>query len=83
MVCVTIPAGGEKMDSANEFMMVVEKDASGWLVGSIPSLPGCHTQGKTLEELSKRMKEAILLYLEAEDPDDRRVEFVGIHRIAV
>jgi predicted RNase H-like HicB family nuclease len=44
--------------------MVVERDEDGWYVGSIPELLGCHTQGKTIEELAERMKEAISLYVE-------------------
>ncbi len=66
-----------------DFLMVVERDESGFYIGSIPSLPGCHTQGKTLEELSERMKEAIILYRECSDPDDPRMVFVGIHKVAV
>lgn len=44
--------------------MVIERDEKGWFVGSIPELPGCHTQGQSIEELTERMKEAIELYLE-------------------
>lgn len=47
-----------------EYYMIIEKDEEGWYVGSIPSLPGCHTQGRTIDELSSRMKEAISLYKE-------------------
>ena len=31
----------------------------------VPALPGCHTQGGTLEETKGNIKEAILLYLES------------------
>lgn len=67
-----------------EYYMVIERDQAGWYVGSILELPGCHTQGRTIEELTARMHEAIELYLE---DSDRVVlpanEFVGIHRVAV
>lgn len=46
--------------------MVVEKDEDGYYVASVPELPGCHTQAKTLDELTKRIKEAIEVYLEAQ-----------------
>ena len=36
----------------------------GW-VASVPALPGCHTQGETLEEAEKNIKEAIELYIES------------------
>ena len=64
--------------------MVIERDQAGWYVGSIPELPGCHTQGSTVEELKARMREAIELYLEGNDavmlPTS---EFIGVHRVAV
>jgi predicted RNase H-like HicB family nuclease len=31
----------------------------------VPALPGCHTQGETLEETERNVKEAIALYLES------------------
>ncbi|MFO8019371.1 MAG: type II toxin-antitoxin system HicB family antitoxin, partial [Promethearchaeia archaeon] len=33
------------------FRVVVEKDESGYYVGEVPALPGCLSQGKTVEEL--------------------------------
>ena len=46
------------------FTVVVERGEDGYFIGSIPELPGCHTQAKTEQELLERMKEAIGLYLE-------------------
>lgn len=34
-------------------------------VAHVPALPGCHTQGETLEETERNVKEAIELYLES------------------
>ena len=34
-------------------------------VASVPALPGCHTQGETLEETERNVREAIALYLES------------------
>ncbi|MGD1091346.1 MAG: type II toxin-antitoxin system HicB family antitoxin [Bryobacteraceae bacterium] len=31
----------------------------------VPALPGCHTQGETLEETKRNVTEAIALYLES------------------
>ena len=42
--------------------MWIEQDEKGWYVGSVPELPGCHTQAGSIEELTERMKEAIALY---------------------
>jgi len=47
-----------------KFAVVVEKDEDGYYVASVPELPGCHTQAKTLDKLTARVKEAIEVYLE-------------------
>lgn len=47
------------------FTIVVEKDEDGYYVASVKELPGCHTQAKTMEELLKRICEAIIAYSEA------------------
>jgi predicted RNase H-like HicB family nuclease len=62
---------------------VIERDAEGYFVASVPALPGCHTQAQSLDELDDRIKEAILLYLEVEGEPDERLEFVGIQQVAV
>lgn len=48
----------------HDFHIVIERDEDGWLVGSVPALPGCHTQAHSLDELTSRMQEAIEAYLE-------------------
>jgi predicted RNase H-like HicB family nuclease len=51
-------------------------------VAFVPALPGCHTQGDTLEELMENTKEAIELYLETLTKEEReehlRNRVVGI-----
>ena len=56
---------------AKEFTVVIERDEDGYLVGSVPSLKGCHTQARTMDELLERMKEAIQLCLEVEGANSR------------
>ncbi|MEO8052784.1 MAG: type II toxin-antitoxin system HicB family antitoxin [Acidobacteriota bacterium] len=46
------------------FDVVIERDEDGLYVASVPSLPGCHTQAPSLDELMARAKEAIELCLE-------------------
>jgi predicted RNase H-like HicB family nuclease len=46
------------------FRAVVEKDESGYYVGEVPALPGCLSQGKTIEELKTNITEAIEGWLE-------------------
>lgn len=64
-----------------EFSVVIERDKDGYFIGSVPSLEGCHTQAKSLDLLMKRIKEAIELCLEVEQPVSN--EFIGIQRISV
>ena len=70
------------MKSKRKFTVVIERDEEGYYVASVPSLPGCHTQARTLDTLLKNAREAIQLCLEAgEKPDD--LELVGIQQISV
>ena len=47
-----------------EFNVIIERDADGYYVGSVPALKGCHTQARSLDELVVRVREAIELCLE-------------------
>jgi len=49
------------------FNVVIERDQDGWLVASVPSLHGCHTQAKTFDLLNERIQEAIEFCLEGEE----------------
>ena len=66
-----------------EFNVVIEKDADGYFVASIPNLKGCHTQAKSLDVLMERIQEAAELCLEFENQDSPTSEFVGIQKILV
>ena len=66
-----------------QFDVVVERDAEGYFVASVPALPGCHTQAKSLDELMVRVREAIELCLEVEGAISNSLEFVGIQRVTV
>ena len=48
------------------YRVFIEQDEDGVYVASVPELPGCYTQGGTLEETRKRIKEAIELVLETD-----------------
>jgi predicted RNase H-like HicB family nuclease len=51
-----------------DFDVVVERDADGYYVASVPSLPGCHTQAKSLDDLMERIREAIAVCLDPASP---------------
>ena len=68
---------------ATEFDVVVEKDAEGYYVASVPALPGCHTQARSLDELMERVQEAIALCLEEQGAPTDTLEFIGVQRVRV
>lgn len=66
-----------------KYPIVVERDEGGWLIATVPSLKGCHTQAKDLDTLQKRIVEAIRLCLSVEGKKSiPNNEFVGVFEIA-
>ena len=51
--------------------VVIEHDEHGYYAWC-PELPGSQTQGDTLEETLANIREAVEVYLETLDPEDRR-----------
>jgi len=66
-----------------EFNVVIERDADGYFVGTVPELHGCHTQAKSLDTLMKRIRETISLCMEVEGKDFEHTEFIGIQKVSV
>jgi predicted RNase H-like HicB family nuclease len=60
---------------------VVERDADGYYVASVPTLHGCHTRACSLDQLLERIKEAIALCLEVEGESGETLDFVGVQRV--
>ena len=48
---------------ALRLLVVFETDEDGWVVASCPTLPGCHSQGRTRAEALRNIREAIGGYL--------------------
>jgi predicted RNase H-like HicB family nuclease len=66
------------------FDILIEKGEDGYLIASVPALPGCHTQAKSLDTLMRRIEEAIHLYLEVKKGrPDTGTKILGIQRIEV
>jgi predicted RNase H-like HicB family nuclease len=66
-----------------QFDVVVERDSAGYFVATVPALPGCHTQAKSLDKLMERIREAIELCLEVREHEAESLDFVGVQRISV
>ncbi len=46
------------------YTVVLEQEADGGYVASVPALPGCFSQGDTREEALANIREAIELYID-------------------
>ena len=66
-----------------QFDVVIERDSEGLYVASVPQIPACHTQARSLDEVTERIREAIELCLEVEGAPRNELEFVGIQRITI
>ena len=63
------------------FRTIIEKDGA-YYHGYVPALPGCHTQGKTVEETRQNIREAMIGYLTALKAHKQRVpEDIGIETL--
>ena len=72
-----------RKNGKQEFSVVVERVEEGYYVASVPALPGCHTQARSLDKLMERIREAIELCLEVEREPVTSNVFIGVQRIAV
>jgi len=65
------------------FTAVIEKcPDTGFYVGFVPGFPGAHSQGETLDELNKNLREVIGMLLEDGEPT-LEGEFVGTQNVVV
>jgi len=68
------------------YTVLLEQGEDGWIVVTVPALPGCITQGRTPDEALQNAKEAIEAYIESlmkhhqpiPDPDAIRIEEVEV-----
>jgi antitoxin HicB len=47
----------------SSFTVIIRPDEDGGFVATVPALPGCYTQGDTLEETRANVQQAIRGYL--------------------
>jgi len=64
-----------------EFTVIIERDARGYYVASVPTLRGCYSQADSLDELITRIKEAIELCIEVQGEAGDALAFVGVQRV--
>jgi predicted RNase H-like HicB family nuclease len=65
------------------FTAVIERCAdTGLYVGFVPGFAGAHSQGESLDELQRNLREVIEMLLEDGEPD-LEAEFIGTQSITV
>jgi predicted RNase H-like HicB family nuclease len=64
-----------------QFTVVIEQDEDGYYVATVPSLPSCYTQARTLQELAPRIREVIALCLAEQDAP--RMKFIALEQVEV
>ena len=64
-----------------QFTVVIEQDEDGYYVATVPSLPSCYTQARTLEALAPRIREVIALCLAEQKAP--RMKFVALEQVEV
>lgn len=68
---------------SRDFNVVIERDAEGYYVATVPSIPGCHTQARSLDTLMNRIQEAIALCLKVQQEEMEPLDFVGVHKVTI
>ena len=63
------------------FLVLIEQDEDGIYVAKVPDIPGCYTQGKTIEQAMERIREAIQVCLESETEEPTPLKFVGLQQV--
>jgi predicted RNase H-like HicB family nuclease len=65
------------------FSAVIERwPRTGLFVGFVRGFPGAHSQGETLEELNRNLREVIVMLLEDGKPL-LETEFIGIQNVSI
>ena len=65
-----------------EFYVVIERDEDGIYIGEVPQLKACYSQGETIDELMKNIKEVIEMCLE-ELEEELTTEFIGVQKVVL
>ncbi|MBS9387028.1 type II toxin-antitoxin system HicB family antitoxin [Dolichospermum circinale CS-547] len=65
-----------------EFYVVIERDEDGMYIGEVPQLKACYSQGETIDELMKNIKEVLEMCLE-ELEEELTTEFIGVQKVVL
>jgi predicted RNase H-like HicB family nuclease len=51
-------------EGMKRYRVTYERDESGWWVASVRGMRGCHTEGRTVDEARRRIREAMELFVD-------------------
>src|SRR6266705_6891072 len=57
----------KEVAAMKRYTAILERDESGSWLARIPSVRGCHTHGRTLEQARRRLREALGLWVDDAD----------------
>ncbi len=64
------------------FTVYIEQDEDGMFVGSIPTVPSCHAEGKTQKEMLKNLQQVLKLCLRNTNVSEiEKTKFIGIQNV--
>jgi hypothetical protein len=66
-----------------QFYVIIEQDEDGIYIGEVPQLKACYSQGETIDELLRNIREVIEICLEEMEEETKFSQFVGIQTISV
>ncbi|MCX6718998.1 MAG: type II toxin-antitoxin system HicB family antitoxin [Candidatus Taylorbacteria bacterium] len=70
-----------------QFPVFLERDEDGVYIVECPVFSGCYSQGKTIDQALKKIKEVIHLCLEEKDNQDRARSYIpgemSLHTVSV
>jgi len=72
----------KKIMKVMQFPVIVEKDEDNFYVAECPLFEGCYTQGRTIEEALKNIKEVIELCIEEKTKTIEQRE-ISLHLVPV
>ncbi len=71
-------------EKVHQYDVIIEQDENKVYVAYVPELPGCHTQGNSVEEVLKNITEAIELYLDyTKEKIENAMKFVAVKKVFI
>ena len=63
--------------------IIIEKDETGYYTAEVPLMPGCLSQGKTIEEVKFNIVEAINAWIEVMNQNIQITDAIEIYEVAI